>query len=53
MVFYKIEWKTSAKKELRKIERQEIPNPHPLNHKKFLGTQHNYRIRIGNYNDKI
>jgi Plasmid stabilisation system protein. len=42
---YSIEWKTSAKKDLRKIDKQKIPkileavenlalNPHPSNHKK-------------------
>lgn len=60
MAFYNIEWKTSAKKELRKIDKQQIPkileavgnlasNPHPSNHKKLLSTEHNFRIRIGNY----
>jgi len=60
MALYNIEWKTSAKKELRKIDKKEIPkiieavenlalNPHPANHKKLLGTEHNFRIRIGNY----
>jgi len=60
MLFYSIEWKASAKKELRKIDKQKIPkilkaienlssNPHPLNHKKILGTQHNFRIRVGDY----
>ena len=60
MALYNIEWKTSAKKELRKINKKQIPkiieavenlalNPHPANHKKLLGTQHNFRIRVGNY----
>jgi len=60
MALYSIEWKTSAKKELRKIDKKQIPkiieavenlasNPHPINHKKLLGTEHNFRIRIGNY----
>jgi len=55
-----LEWKTSAKKELRKIDRKEIPkiieaveklalNPHPANHKKLLDTEHNFRIKVGNY----
>ena len=57
---YSIEWKTSAKKDLRKIDKQKIPkileavanlalNPHPSNHKKIIGTEHNYRIRVGDY----
>ena len=60
MALYSIEWKTSAKKELRKIDKQQITkiieaveklasNPHPANHKKLLGTEHNFRIRVGNY----
>ena len=60
MASYSIEWKTSAKKELRKIDKKQIPkiieavenlasNPHPANHKKLLGTEHNFRIRVGNY----
>ena len=60
MALYNIEWKTSAKKELRKIDKKQIlkiieavenlaSNPHPANHKKLLGTEHNFRIRIGNY----
>ncbi|PHQ92766.1 MAG: type II toxin-antitoxin system mRNA interferase toxin, RelE/StbE family [Sulfurimonas sp.] len=71
MALYNIEWKTSAKKELRKIEKKQIKkiieaveslasNPHPPNHKKILGTDYNFRIRVGNYriiyyleNDKL
>ena len=60
MASYSIEWKSSAKKELRKIDKKEIPkileavenlasNPHPTNHKKLLGTEHNFRIRVGSY----
>ena len=60
MALYKIEWKASAKKELRKIDKQEISkileeveklafNPFPPNYKKLIGTEHTFRIRIGNY----
>ena len=60
MASYSIEWKGSAKKELRKIDKKEIlkiieaveklaSDPHPANHKKLLGTEHNFRIRVGNY----
>jgi len=60
MVLYKIKWKASAKKELRKIDKKEIPkiieaieklasNPHPANHKRLLVAEHNFRIRVGNY----
>ena len=57
---FSINWKTSAKKELKKIDRTEISKilseieklsqePYPSNHKKILGTEHIYRIRVGNY----
>ena len=60
MRLFNIEWKASAKKELRKIDKTEITkilkaiellenNPYPTNHKKILGTEHIYRIKIGNY----
>ena len=60
MASYTIKWKASAKKELKKIDKKEIPkilkavasfatDPHPANHKKLLGTDHIYRIRVGNY----
>ncbi|QSZ40974.1 type II toxin-antitoxin system mRNA interferase toxin, RelE/StbE family [Sulfurimonas aquatica] len=60
MALYSIKWKLSAKKELRKLDKKEIPriieavenlalNPHPSNHKKLLGSEHNFRIRVGNY----
>ncbi|MBA1438498.1 MAG: type II toxin-antitoxin system RelE/ParE family toxin [Epsilonproteobacteria bacterium] len=60
MVSYKIRWKTSAKKELKKIDKLEIPkildaieklanDPYPISHKRLLGTEHTFRIRIGNY----
>ena len=57
---FKIKWKSSAKKELRKIDKSQIvkildeveklsSNPYPQNHKKLLGTENIYRIRIGDY----
>ena len=60
MESFSIKWKSSAKKELKKIDRTEISKilseieklsqePYPLNHKKILGTEHIYRIRVGNY----
>jgi mRNA interferase RelE/StbE len=60
MECYRIVWKNSAKKELRNIEKKEIIkilneieklslNPYPNNHKKLLGTEYTFRIRIGNY----
>ena len=71
MASFEIQWKSSAKKELRKIDNKEIVkilneieklslDPYPTNHKKLLGTEHIYRIKIGNYrviysieNDKL
>jgi len=60
MQSFNIQWKASAKKELKKIDKIEIPkiineieklinNPYPRNHKKILGTEHIFRIKIGNY----
>jgi len=57
---FDIQWKLSAKKELRKIDKIEIPkilkeietlskNPYPTNCKKILGTEHIFRIKIGKY----
>ena len=57
---FNIQWKASAKKELRKIDKTEIPKilkviealskePYPTNYKKILGTEHIFRIKIGNY----
>ncbi len=60
MALFEIQWKASAKKELKKIDRVEIPKilkeieklilePYPINHKKILGTENIFRIKIGNY----
>lgn len=60
MAFYKIEWKNSAKKELKRLDRIGIPKiiaaveslsiePHPSGHKKLQGSEHTYRIRVGDY----
>ena len=60
MASFEIQWKASAKKELKKIDKVEIPKilneieklslePYPTNHKKILGTKHIFRIKIGNY----
>jgi mRNA interferase RelE/StbE len=59
-IFYKIQWKKSAKKELKKINKKDIlkilsqveslsKNPKPANSKKLLSTERTYRIRVGNY----
>jgi len=60
MGLYNIQWKKSAKKELRKLPRQNLKNilaqiesleknPFPINHKKIIGQNNTYRIRSGQY----
>jgi mRNA interferase RelE/StbE len=57
---YEVEWKNSAKKELKRLPRQvitkvilaveKLPNNHyPIGSKKLVGTEHTYRLRIGDY----
>jgi len=59
-VSYKIAWKNSAKKELKKIDHKFIysiltaveslaKESQPTNSKKLVGSEHTYRIRINNY----
>ncbi len=60
MASYKIEWKQSAKKELKKLDKQIIPrilqavenlaeNPYSSGSKKLIGSDSIYRIREENY----
>ncbi len=60
MPLYKIEWKKSAVKELKKLDKKIIPriinavellseSPIPNKCKKLIGSEHIYRIRIGDY----
>jgi mRNA interferase RelE/StbE len=60
MTSYRIEWKQSAKKELKKLNKQIISrilqavenladNPYPANSKKLIGSDSIYRIRVGDY----
>jgi len=60
MACYRIFWKQSARKELRKLPKPVIArivslvdnlaeNPVPPGVKKLAGTSHTYRIRTGNY----
>jgi len=60
MALYKIEWKRSAAKELKRLPKNAIlkalsiveeltNNPHPNVSKKLSGTDHTYRIRIADY----
>jgi len=64
MVYYEVRWKTSAIKDLRKIDRQHIPriieavevltgNPFPPGHRKLYGSERSYRIRVGDYGINI
>jgi mRNA interferase RelE/StbE len=60
MASFKLQWRASTKKDLRKLPRQEIPriiasaealagDPFPHGHEKLSGAEHTYRIRIGDY----
>ena len=60
MATYKVEWKTSALKELKNLDRSVIPrivaaveslsgNPRPSEVRKLQGSEHTYRIRVGEY----
>jgi mRNA interferase RelE/StbE len=60
MASYRIEWKDSARKELRKLRREVIARvlvaveglseePRPSGCRKLQGANRTYRIRIGDY----
>jgi mRNA interferase RelE/StbE len=60
MASYRVRWKKSAQKELRKIEKDHIlkvlefvenlsENPYPTGSRKLRGSQHTFRFRIGDY----
>jgi mRNA interferase RelE/StbE len=60
MVSFEIRWRSSTKKDLRSIPRQDIERiliavdklseePFPLGFRKLAGTDYTYRIRIGDY----
>ena len=60
MATYRIEWKSSAVRELKQLDRQMIPrvfeavqdlgsNPFPSGVRKLRGGEHSYRIRVGDY----
>ncbi|BAM06757.1 type II toxin-antitoxin system RelE family toxin [Leptospirillum ferrooxidans] len=60
MVSYRILWKRSAEKELRKIPKERIQqlwevasmlenDPCPQGVKKMIGTESVYRLRVGDY----
>ena len=60
MASYRIEWKSSAAKELKKLDRDTLQKilrvveslatePRPDSVKKLAGAEHTYRIRSGDY----
>ncbi len=60
MDFYKIEWKQSAVKELRQLPKETVSrilkaveelssNPFPNQTRKLAGSEHSFRIRVGDY----
>ena len=60
MESYRIEWRRSATKELRKLPKDAVlrilhtveqlsSNPHPPGARKLIGSRHTHRIRVGAY----
>ena len=60
MATYRIEWKPSALRELKRIDRQTIPRivqaverlaeaPFPTGVRKLRGAEHTYRLRVGEH----
>jgi mRNA interferase RelE/StbE len=60
MASFKIEWRKSTKKDLRKIPQAEVrriietvdqlsEEPHPSYSTKLSGSERTYRIRVGDY----
>ena len=57
MASYRLEWRRSTKKDLRRIPPQEvakiveglIDNPFPTGCRKLVSSERAYRIRVGNY----
>ena len=60
MESYRVEWKSSAEKELKAIDRQHIPrileavesltiNSFPSQSRKLRDVEKSYRIRVGDY----
>lgn len=60
MAIYRIEWKSSALKELRRIDKSAIPriikavkslsiDPRPVGVRKLRGSERSFRIRSGDY----
>ena len=62
MASFRVEWKPSIKKDLRRIPSDQVARivnaagglaiaPRPNGSKKLQGTEHTYRIRVGDYRD--
>lgn len=60
MGLYKISLKKSVDKDLRKIDKKEIPkvlqviesleqDPFPIGSRKLVGSNYTYRVRVGDY----
>jgi mRNA interferase RelE/StbE len=60
MASYRIEWRNSARRELRKLPAEIISriiimvdslesNPYPQNCRKLQGSENTYRVRVGAY----
>ena len=60
MAYYRIEWRSSTKKDLRRISKSEVQKiiesvealskqPRPNGSMKLSGSDFTYRIRIGNF----
>jgi mRNA interferase RelE/StbE len=60
MASFKLQWRASTKKVLRKLPRQEVArviaaaealacNPFPPGHEKLTGAEDTFRIRVGDY----
>ena len=60
MASFSIQWRTSTRKDLRKLPPREVQrvlaevealaeNPFPHGSEKLVGTEHTHRIRIGDY----
>lgn len=60
MASFRLYWRSSTKKDLRKLPRHDLPrviaaaealaaDPFPHGSEKLSGAEHTYRIRIGDY----
>ncbi len=60
MASFNLVWRSSTKKDVRKLPREEVPrilaaaelliaDPFPHGCEKLVGTDHTYRIRVGDY----